>query len=466
MSREASPSRADRERARAIVLRHGRETVVFQGLGEEFRFWFDPGREACVAYVDTGREWVAAGGPTCADEHRAAVAEEFVRSARASGRSASFFCVDQASALCPGFAALRLGEHAEFDPRNWPRTLARHRRLREQLRRSRAKGVRVRRVDPAELVEGAALRAAVDALTTEWLGGHHLEPMHFLVTVAPYGLATDRRYYVAELAGRVIAFTWLAPIPARRGWLVEHSVRGSGRGAAPNGTTELLLDAVIRDAREDGVVSIGLAPLTGPIAWPLRAVRALTSPLYDFRSLRSFKQRLHPDRWQTAWLVHPRRRGVRAVLASLRAFAGGSLLGFGLRSLFRHPSGLPWLLAVPLVPWTILLAVLLTGDGALLGFSRPMLTMWVGWDAVLAWLLFRTARHPRRDRLVALAGAAATDAVLSLVHLHRVGLGHSIGAAGLRLAATIAPLLGTLALAWAASCAAGRGGERRIGALR
>lgn len=442
---------SDRERARAIVLRHGRETVVFQGLGDEFHYWFDAELDACVAYVKTQGAWVAAGGPTCGVEHRSVVAERFATAARAAGRSAYFFCVDHPNELGPQFSALALGEHAEFDPASWPRTLASHRRLREQLRRSRAKGVRVRRVDAGELVEGTALRAALDALTIAWLGALHLQPMHFLVSVAPYGLAPDRRYYIAEHAGRVVAFTCLAPIPARRGWLVEHTIRIPGPRGAPNGTTELLLDAVIRDGEDGSVVSMGLAPLSGRVAWPLRAARALTSPLYDFRSLRSFKQRLHPDRWQPSWLVHPRRRAARALIASLRAFAAGSVIGFAIRSLFKHPSGLPWLLAVPLIPWTILLAALMASDATLLGFSRPALAMWVAWDASLAWMLFRTARHPRRDRLFALAGAAAIDASLSFAHLGRVGLGASACASMLRLVAAIAPLVGLVALAWTAT---------------
>lgn len=116
-----------------------------------------------------------------------------------------------------------------------------------------------------------------------------------------------------------------------------------------------------------------------------------------------------------------------------------------------HPSGLPWLLAVPLIPWTIMLAALVVGDGALLGFSRPVLAMWIAWDASLAWLLFQAARHPRRDRLFTLAGADEIDASLSISHLGRVGLGDSTSASILRLVATLAPILGTVALGWAAS---------------
>ena len=115
VGREAMAPSSDRERARAIVLRHGRETVVFQGLGEEFRYWFDPDLDACVAYVDTRGAWVAAGGPTCAVVHRSVVAEKFATAARAAGRGACFFCVDHPTELGPAFAALRLGENAELD---------------------------------------------------------------------------------------------------------------------------------------------------------------------------------------------------------------------------------------------------------------------------------------------------------------------------------------------------------------
>jgi hypothetical protein len=201
----------------------------------------------------------------------------------------------------------------------------------------------------------------------------------------------------------------------------------------------------------DEVVSLGLAPLSGPVVWPLRIARVIARPLYDFGSLRAFKQRMHPGRWQPTWLVYPRGSGGRAMADSLRAFADEPLWRFGMRSLIRHPSGLPWLLAVPLVPWSLSLAIMaLVGDRDILGFSPAMLAAWAGWDAVLAALLFRVARHPRRRHLGWLAGAAAGDAVLSLVHVARTGLGRGITPI-FRLAAATAPVFGALALLWAAT---------------
>jgi hypothetical protein len=293
------------------------------------------------------------------------------------------------------------------------------------------------------------LRAAVDAMAADWLASHHLEPMGFLVAVEPFGFADAHRYYVAERAGVAIAFTSLVPIPARGGWLVEDTFRSD---RAPNGTTELLLDSALRGAAGDQVVTLGLAPLSGPIAPALRVARTLGSPLYDFASLRRFKQRLHPDRWERVWLVHPPRRRAHSVIDALRAFAGGSLVGFGVRSVVGHPSGLPWLLAVPLLPWAILLAILAGVDAAgTLGFARPVLFAWAAWDALLGVLLFRAARRPRRSRLLALAAAASVDAALSIAHIARVGLGSGLVPGALRLAGTIAPVLGAVALAWAAS---------------
>ena len=117
----------DREAARDHVLRYGRDTVAFQGLGSGFRHWFDADTDACVAYVDTGGTWVAAGGPLCALAQRARAAERFAAAARATGRSACFFGVEHPAELGGDFAAALLGEQAEIDPARWAQTLARHR---------------------------------------------------------------------------------------------------------------------------------------------------------------------------------------------------------------------------------------------------------------------------------------------------------------------------------------------------
>jgi len=441
---------SDDRRARhlAAVERAGVEAMAFAGLKPGMRHWQDDapgGTGASVAYADTGRTWVAVGAPVGAAPEVPRAMAAFVAAAAEAGRSACFFGTEALAP--PGLAALRIGEQPLFEPARWAETVAAHRRLKEQLRRARAKGVRVRRVAPGELTAGATLRATLEDLAAAWLAAHHIEPMGFVVEPRPFELPDRHRYFIAERAGVVIGFLSAVPIPARRGWLVEDLFRARD---APNGTSELLLDACMRDVVDADVVTLGLAPLAGPVRWWLRLARWGMRPLYDFEGLRAFKARLRPRAWQPVWLVHARRRGALAILAALRAFARGRLIGFGLRSLVRHPSGPPFALAAPLVPWTLALAlVALTGRADLFAYSQPALWLWVAFDAALAVVLYRAARRPTPKRLGLGLGLATLDAALSLRHLAATGLGPGPPAALLRALATLAPVLGSLAL-WSA----------------
>jgi len=84
-----------------------------------------------------------------------------------------------------------------------------------------------------------------------------------------------------------------------------------------------------------------------------------------------------------------------------------------------------------------------------------------GFDAILAAGLWRASRRPAPRLLGLLAGAAAIDAALSVVHVAEVGLGAGVAAA-LRTLAVAAPVVGTVALAWARhrARALDRGGAR------
>ena len=440
------------EDALPLLVAHGRDAVSFQAVESRMQRWLDApppeGTGALVAYWDTGSAWVAAGGPLAGPGDIARAAERFAAAARGARRRAAFFAVDDSGALV-GFDRLFLGEQPIFRPRRWADDLTRHRRMREQLRRARAKGVSVRRVAPDELAPGAPLRGQVERLAAEWLASRRMEPMSFLVALEPFHAPAEHRYFVAERGGQAVAFLSAVPIYARRGWLVEDVLRSA---AAPNGTAEILLDALMREVVDSEMVTLGLAPLSGPIARWQRLARFVARPLYDFRGVRGFKERLRPAAWEPVWMAFPRGRGALVHLVdALRAFAGGSLVRFGVRSLVRHPGGPPWALAVPLVPWTGVLAVRAAlGWTRLLAWSQPVLAAWAAFDALLCYALFRTALRPTSGRLIAVAAAAALDAVLSVHHLAASGLGHTPAEAIFRVVQTCAPLVAVPALLWAA----------------
>src|SRR5436305_1803125 len=201
-ARQRTSDARDRAMVVALVRRYGWNATSFQVLEPGYRYFFDGGDgDACVAYVDTGSAWVAGGAPLAREDRMAAVAEAFIAAARAAGRRACLFGTEERFTAQSPLRSLPVGEQAVWDPDDWRSALARDRRLREQLRRARAKGIRVREVDADDAMKpGTPTRAAISALVDRWLRSRELAPMGFLVQIDPLTLLPEHRLFVAELA--------------------------------------------------------------------------------------------------------------------------------------------------------------------------------------------------------------------------------------------------------------------------
>ncbi len=395
----------------ALLRAHGWHTTSFQVLEPGFRYWFE-GEHACVAYVDTGRAWVAAGAPIAARGRLREVAEAFRARAVAAGRRVAFFGTESAFLREVPWRALRIGDQPVWAPEDWELTLGRSRSLREQLRRARAKGVTVRRLDPAELGPGDPMRARVDLLIRRWLHTRPMAPMGFLVQVHPYTFPDERTCFAALLGERLVGFLGVIPIYARDGWFFEDFLGDPG---APNGTVELLVDAGMRAAAANGIayVTLGLVPLSGEVGTRLAAVRRWAAPLYDFDGLHAFKAKFRPRAWDPIHLSYP--PGASAWLAmidTLTAFSRGGLLAFGVRTLLRGPAVAVRALAALLVPWTLLLALPVSRRWFPSDACR---WAWVGFDAAVCALLFRLSDRWTPRLAALLTGAIALDAALTLL---------------------------------------------------
>lgn len=404
---EGSEGGSQRARVLALLRAFGWNATSFQILEAGLRYWFEPA--GCVAYVDTGRAWVAAGAPLAPEQYMARVAAGFVRAAGAQGRSALFFATEQRFVQQTAYAALPIGEQPQWDPRQWAKGLESNSSLREQLRRARAKGVRVDAVTAAELAAGTPLRQALELLITEWLRGKPMPPMGFLVQVDPFQLMTERRLFVARRQQgqeqEVVGFAAVIPVYARQGWFLEDLIRSV---RAPNGTTELLVDAAVRDAAALGssYFTLGLSPLAGAVSKPLEWASKYSAGLYDFRGVRAFKSKFRPAEWSPIFLSHPRdQSAVVALYHSLSAFAQRGLFSYGISTLLRGPDIVLRALAVLLVPWSALLAALDTGWWFP---SAAVQWAWIAFDlslAVALWLLTRRFRRWLSRLLVALVMA-------------------------------------------------------------
>ncbi|MET0402288.1 MAG: DUF2156 domain-containing protein [Cystobacter sp.] len=440
----------ERPRVLELLRRHGWNTTSFQVLEPGYAYWFD-GDDACVAYVDTGGAWVVAGAPIAAPERLTEVVARFEARAAGLGRRVCFFAIETRLLRATPLDSASIGEQPVWDPRRWEECLRESRHLREQLRRAKAKGVRVRVLATEEVREPSSpVRQELERLMAGWLGSRRMAPMGFLVQLSPFDRAEERRYLVAERDGKVMAFLSAIPVYAREGWFVQHLPRDK---RAPNGTVELLVDGLMRVAAQEGrgYLTLGLAPLSGEVARPLRWARRLGRPLYDFEGLRAFKARLRPHAWDPVFLAWPRRRGpVLAVYDSLTAFARGSLVRFGVKSLLEHPVLLVWLTAVLLVPWTVLLALPATTPH----FPSPLVQWaWVFFDVGLTVALFSLVRRWRRRLATLLACIITGDATLTFVEalLYNVPRAKNLGDWLVMGVAVLAPSLAAALLFWTRS---------------
>ena len=328
-------------------------------------------------------------------EHRptaAAVVERFLARARAAGRRVAFFAVEERFLRASGLDSILIGEQPTWDPLAWDGTVQRAKSLREQLRRARAKGVAVRRVDAEAMadsgVAGAPRRRGADrALARVARDGADGVPGRCAAVRVRAGAPLLRRR-----EGRAYR-----PLP-RGGARSTRVAGGCSRiscATRPPRTGPPSWPSTSRCARwrKRGAryVTLGLAPLAGTSGW-LRVAKEWTRALYDFEGVRAFKAKLRPNAWEPIYLAFPTGTSANAALFdALAAFARGSFARFGAETLLHGPAIVVRALAAMLVPWTILLA---TAPARWFPFSWSK-GAWVAFDLALTIGLFALAARWR-----------------------------------------------------------------------
>jgi phosphatidylglycerol lysyltransferase len=315
-------------RVRGLLERYGQNPTSFQILDGSCRYWFTD--DAVVAYFDTGTALVVAGAPICASQALPKVTARFAAAAARHKRSAVFFGVHERFLSRTGLPATPIGELLSWRPQDWPSVLARAPSLRAQLRRATRKGLRIEKLQS----DLGPLLPQLRAMRARWLGQKGMAPMSFLAKpIALEASAAPGRTALVAWRGEVpVGYLWLSPIYARRGALVQEWVRDS---RAPNGTSEVLLDAAFRWAADEGLryATLGLSPLAGSVPMWLRAARVLGRPCFDFEGLQTFKAKLRPHRREVVAVAGLGASPATQIVESLRAFAGGSLMSFGAATL-------------------------------------------------------------------------------------------------------------------------------------
>lgn len=322
---------SDAARARILVMAWGHNATAYQILNPGIRYWFTARGDAVVGYVTRRRWLLVAGEPVCAPADLAEAVAGFEEFAAGRNRKVCYVCAaEPIRRMLAGSArhsAITIGAQPVWNPASWPGILRTRSSLRAQLHRSRNKGVRIEERDAAGAKEDAELRRTL----REWLDSRRLPPMHFMVEPDVLsGVVDDRLLLTARHDGRIAAFLVASPVAARNGYLIEELARSPG---APNGTSELLIDAAMEHLAGAGCtfVTMGLVALASGTTqvnplW-MRALmnlaRAHANRFYNFRGLERFRARMAPDSWESIYLISNERRfSPQALYAVGGAFSG------------------------------------------------------------------------------------------------------------------------------------------------
>lgn len=318
-------------RARDLVMEFGRNATAYQILNPGIEHWFSAREDGVVGFVARGSWLLVAGEPVCADGSLPEVLSDFETFARSRHSRVCYVCaaepMHELTSCLPRHSAVTLGAQPVWHPADWPDIVRSRRTVRAQLHRALNKGVEIESLSPAD----AAAHPEIRLTLQEWLRNRPLPPMHFLVEPEVLsGVVDDRLLLFARHRNRIVAFLVASPVSARNGFLIEEVARST---RAPNGTTELLIDAAMHRFAESGCTfaTMGLVALahgttTENPLW-LRGLmsiaRAHANRFYNFRGLERFRAKMHPVRWEKLYAItNEPRFSPQALYALGGAFSG------------------------------------------------------------------------------------------------------------------------------------------------
>jgi lysyl-tRNA synthetase class 2 len=312
-------SQDDRALARALLARHGRDSLCYFHLRRGRSYIFDPSRQGFCSYEMRGDVALLGGDPVCSPEGLRPLIRYSLDVLAANGITP---CVVGASAeamrayRAEGMRATKLGEEAvivlaDFDVAYLAK------RVRRAARVIANQGIAMVFGTMAELDRG--LVEQCEAVSGDWLRTHGGVSQGFSMTSGPLPSANDRDHQIvlAVIPGqpghppRVLGFVTLAPVPAARALSLDHMRRVHD---GPNGLTEAMIIRAAEYYRDAGYtgISLNFAALSdkecpeGEGA-TIRAARAAVfegARYLPLRSLYRFNKKFNPT-WSCRYALYP-----------------------------------------------------------------------------------------------------------------------------------------------------------------
>ena len=308
--------------ADANLVRTGDKSVIFS-----------PDRDAFIMFAKQGRSWIAFIDPVGAGPIQAELVWKFVETARQSGCRAVFYQVSPA--LLPaladaGMQAYKLGEQANVDLRHFDLKGGRWATLRQTATRGERDGLTFEIVAKENITP---ILPDLKAVSDEWLDHHRAREKGFSLGAFSTAYMLTQPVAVLRFEGAIVAFANIL-LTATKAEASIDLMRFSNR--APRGAMDYLFVSLMTRLRDEGYqqFNLGMAPLSGlsrrenaPV-WDRIAntVYEHGERFYNFKGLRAFKAKFHPQ-WQPRYIAVSGGQAPMIAMLDATLLIGGGLKG-------------------------------------------------------------------------------------------------------------------------------------------
>ena len=311
--------------ADANLVRMGDKSIMFSEKGDAF-----------IMYGKQGRSWIALFDPVGPRQALPDLIWRFVEAARAAGCRSVFYQISPALlSYCAdaGLRAFKLGELAVVNLANFELKGGKWANLRQTASRAVRDGLEFAVIEPQDI---PAVMDELAHVSDTWLADHNAKEKSFSLGAFDPDYVCSQPIGVLKKDGKIVAFANILMTETKEEGSVD-LMRFSPD--APKGSMDFLFVQILEYLKDEGFqrFNLGMAPLSGmsrresaPV-WDRvgGTVFEHGERFYNFKGLRAFKSKFHPE-WQPRYLAVS--GGVSPMIALMDATF---LIGGGLKGVVR-----------------------------------------------------------------------------------------------------------------------------------
>lgn len=322
------PSERDLSQAADIIRKQERSAAMLALMGDKSLLFSNSG-DSFLMYAKRGRSWITLFDPVGPRREWPELVWRFVELADAHGGRAAFYQIRQEDLsvyLDAGLRIVKVGEEACIYLEQFSLEGPQRYGLRQAVKRGEREGLTFEILSPERPYKE---RCELKYISERWLANRRSGERGFSVAAYEPGFVSAQSAAVSYQHGKPLAFATFMTTD-----LQDEATIGLLRQLpdAPVYTMEFIFTRLALElkTRQLKMLSLGMAPLAGirkkPLSSRWHLIAALLwehgSPIYNFRGLRSFKNKFRPV-WEPRYLAASGAAGPFISLADVAMLASG-----------------------------------------------------------------------------------------------------------------------------------------------